>query len=132
MAGTTEYTLDKAAAHHVEDTLGHGAIIEAKQASDEERSQTLMQALKANRKAVGSSVLISISIIMEGYDLILMNNFFAYPSFQRKFGQYFGGDVRWQVSGPWQTGLLMASTVGTIFSEPLFFFLFRYAFVFSG
>ncbi|RJE20602.1 Maltose permease [Aspergillus sclerotialis] len=115
MATNTEFILEKAAAHHVEDTLGHGAIIEAKQASDEERTQKLWPALKANRKAVAWSVLISLSIVMEGYDVILMNNFFAYPSFQRKFGQDYGGDIGWQVSGPWQTGLSMASTVGTVF-----------------
>lgn len=111
----TEHILEKAAAFHVEDVLGHGAVFEAKQASDEERAQTLWQALRSNRKAVGWSVLISMSIIMEGYDLILISNFFAYPAFQRKFGHYYGGDIGWEVSGPWQTGLIMASTVGTIF-----------------
>lgn len=44
-----------------------------------------------------------------------MGNFFAYPEFQRKFGSWYGGEVGWQVSGPWQTGLSMGSTVGGIF-----------------
>ncbi|KAJ5306995.1 hypothetical protein N7508_006010 [Penicillium antarcticum] len=52
---------------------------------------------------------------MEGYDTILMGNFLAYPEFQKKFGQNYGGDIGWQVSAPWQTGLSMASTVGCIF-----------------
>ncbi|KAJ6010178.1 hypothetical protein N7522_005194 [Penicillium canescens] len=111
----TEIALEKTAAHHVEDTLGVGAIIEAKQASDDEHNQTLMQALRENRKAVMWSVLISMSIVMEGYDTILMGNFFAYPEFQKKYGQYYGSDIEWQVSAPWQTGLSMASTVGAIF-----------------
>lgn len=129
MATNTEFILEKAAAHHVEDTLGHGAIIEAKQASDEERTQKLWPALKANRKAVAWSVLISLSIVMEGYDVVLMNNFFAYPSFQRKFGQDYGGDIGWQVSGPWQTGLSMASTVGAVFGEFSWIFV---SFVLTG
>jgi SP family general alpha glucoside:H+ symporter-like MFS transporter len=116
-AAQTELALEKTAAHHVEDTLGAGAIIEAKQATDEEREQTLWQALQANRKAVGWSVLISMSIIMEGYDTILMGNFFGYPTFQKKFGSDYGGDIGWQVSAPWQTGLNMASTVGCIFGK---------------
>ncbi|GFF46187.1 maltose permease MAL61 [Aspergillus udagawae] len=107
--------LEKSAAHHVEDTLGVGAIMEAKQATDEEHAQSLWQALRANRKAVMWSVLVSLSIIMEGYDTILMGNFFAYPTFQKKYGQYYGEKVGWQVSAPWQTGLNMASTVGCIF-----------------
>lgn len=114
MAPNTDH-LEKAAAHHVEDTLGHGAIIEAKAASDEEHSQSLWQAISANRKAVAWSFIISLSIVMEGYDINLMSNFFAYPAFKRKFGHDYGGDVGWQVSGPWQTGLTMSSTVGTIF-----------------
>ncbi|AEO60528.1 sugar transporter-like protein [Thermothelomyces thermophilus ATCC 42464] len=74
-----------------------------------------MQALRENRKAVLWSVLISLSIIMEGYDTILMGNFFAYPEFAKKFGHYYGEEDGWQVSAPWQTGLNMASTVGGIF-----------------
>jgi len=49
------------------------------------------------------------------YDTILMGNFFAYPTFKQKFGTYFGEEKGWQVSGAWQTGLSMGSTVGTIF-----------------
>lgn len=118
MATQTELALEKTAAHHVEDTLGVGAVIEAKQATDEEHAQTLWQALRDNRKAVAWSVLISMSIIMEGYDTILMGNFFGYPTFRQKFGQYYDYDnIGWQVSAPWQTGLNMGSTVGAIFGE---------------
>ncbi|KAL2836426.1 general substrate transporter [Aspergillus pseudoustus] len=114
-AAHTEIALEKSAAHHVEDTLGAGAIVDAKHASDEEHAQTLWQALRDNRKAVMWSVLVSMSIIMEGYDTILMGNFFGYPTFQKKFGSYTGEEHGWQVSAPWQTGLNMGSTVGCIF-----------------
>lgn len=118
MASTVDTALaEKTAVNHVEDTLGHGAISEAKQATDDEHSQTLMQALRENRKAVMWSVLISLSIIMEGYDTILMGNFFAYPTFQQKYGSWYGVEIGYQVSAPWQTGLNMASTVGCIFGE---------------
>ncbi|KAJ5801957.1 uncharacterized protein N7503_004407 [Penicillium pulvis] len=110
-----EIALEKTAAHHVEDTLGHGAIIEAKQASDEEHAQTLFQALRDNRKAVAWSMLISMSIIMEGYDTILMGNFYAYPTFTQKYGSWYAKGNEYQVSAPWQSGLSMASTVGCIF-----------------
>lgn len=112
-----EVALEKSAAHHLEDTLGVGAVLEAKHATDEEHEQTLWQALRANRKAVTWSVLISMTIIMEGYDTILMGNFFAYPTFNQKYGQYYGEKIGWQVSAPWQTGLNMGSTIGAIFGE---------------
>lgn len=118
-ATQTEIALEKSAANHVEDTLGIGAVIEAKQATDDEHAQTLFQALRENRKAVAWSVVISMSIIMEGYDTILMGNFFAYPTFREKYGQYVDEKNGYQVSAPWQTGLNMASTVGCIFGELL-------------
>ena len=46
-----------------------------------------------------------------------MGNFFAYPEFAKKFGNFYGGTTGWQVSAPWQTGLNMASTVGAIFGK---------------
>ncbi|KAK1511496.1 general alpha-glucoside permease [Colletotrichum abscissum] len=107
--------LRKAAENEVEEKLGQSAIHEAKQASDDEHAQTLRQALSENRKAVFWSVMISMSIVMEGYDVILINNFFAYPEFQKKYGSWYGEEIGYQVSGPWQTGLTMASTVGAIF-----------------
>ncbi|POS74114.1 hypothetical protein DHEL01_v207493 [Diaporthe helianthi] len=105
----------KAADHELEEKLGHTAVFDAKQATDEEHAQTLRQAFSQNRRAVFWSVLISLSIVMEGYDTILMGNFFAYPEFQKKFGNWYGDEIGWQVSGPWQTGLNMGSTVGGIF-----------------
>ncbi|KAK4065097.1 uncharacterized protein Triagg1_8733 [Trichoderma aggressivum f. europaeum] len=110
-----EVNITKVAATHLEETLGEGAIVDAKHASDEEHSQTLLQALKSNRKAVFWSMMISMSIIMEGYDTILMGNFFGYPEFAKKYGTDHGGSVGYQVSAPWQSGLNMGSTVGAIF-----------------
>lgn len=110
-----DINFEKQAANHVEDTLGQGAIVDAKHASDEEHAQTLFQALSANRKAVFWSMCISMSIVMEGYDTILMGNFFGYPQFAKKYGKDYGGKIGYQVSAPWQSGLNMGSTVGTVF-----------------
>lgn len=98
---------------HIEDKLGTDAIEDAKNASDAEHSQTFFQAVKANRKAVFWSALISMSIVMEGYDTILMGNFFGYPAFQRKYGNLYPG-LGYQLTGPWQVGLTNASSCGTV------------------
>ena len=58
--------VQKVADHEIEEKLGHSAMLEAKQATSDEHSQTLMQAFKANKKGVMWSVLISMTIIMEG------------------------------------------------------------------
>lgn len=112
--GTETERIEKAAAHEVEDRLGADALFQAKHASDEEHNETIFQAFKNNRKAVGWSIAISLSVVMEGYDTILMGNFFGFPEFQKKYGQDYGGDVGYLVSAPWQTGLNMASTCGAI------------------
>ncbi|KAI0181669.1 sugar transporter [Hypoxylon sp. FL1284] len=104
----------KAADQELEEKLGQSAVFDAKQATDDEHAQTLWQGLRENRKAVFWSILLSMTIIMEGYDTILIGNFFAYPEFQRKFGQYYGETIGWQVDGKWQTALNMGSTAGAI------------------
>ncbi|KAI5925899.1 sugar transporter-like protein [Camillea tinctor] len=116
MAATVQISsAQKAADQELEERLGHSAFLEAKQATEDEHSQTLLQALKENRRAVFWSLLISMTIVMEGYDTILIGNFFAYPTFQKKYGDYYGPDIGYQVSGPWQTGLNQGSTAGAIF-----------------
>lgn len=68
MANTTQVShMQKAVDQDLEEKLGQNALQQAKQATDDEHAQTLMQALRENRKAVLWSVLISMSIIMEGY-----------------------------------------------------------------
>ncbi|KAL1878535.1 hypothetical protein VTK73DRAFT_7876 [Phialemonium thermophilum] len=107
--------VEKNATILLEEKLGLTSVIEAKQASDNEHSETLWQSLRSNRKAVAWSVMVSMSVVMEGYDTILIGNFFGYPQFQKKYGKYYGPETGYQVSTPWQQGLSMASTVGAIF-----------------
>lgn len=64
------------------------ALQEAKEASDAEHSATFRQAMRENWRAALWSAVISLTIVMEGYDMALMSNFFGYPTFQRKFGAY--------------------------------------------
>lgn len=110
-----EFETEKTAAYHLEEKLGVSAILEAKQASDDEKAETLWQALRANRKAVAWSVMVSMSVVMEGYDTILIGNFYGYPGFQKKYGVWDGPTEGDQIPTAWQTGLGMASTVGAIF-----------------
>lgn len=65
MAGE-DITAEKAAQDHVEDV---GATKEAKVASQREHETTLWEALKQHKKAAIWSAIISLTIIMEGYDI---------------------------------------------------------------
>jgi SP family general alpha glucoside:H+ symporter-like MFS transporter len=87
---------------------------EAKVATSTEHSIGLWQGLKTYRKAALWSVLVSSSIIMEGYDTTLIGSFYGYPAFQKKYGTFHDGGAGWQLSAPWQAGISDIQAVGNI------------------
>ncbi|KAK4243715.1 general substrate transporter [Corynascus novoguineensis] len=93
---------------------GGVVVIEAKQASDKEHEMSLLKALKLYPKAIGWSVLVSSTIIMEGYDLALLGNLYASPAFNKKFGQYDDSAGKYVVSAAWQSGLSNGARAGEI------------------
>ncbi|EKV09693.1 MFS alpha-glucoside transporter, putative [Penicillium digitatum PHI26] len=102
-------------------------IQNAKVATEKEHSMTLMQGIRLYPKAVVWSVLISTCIAMEGYDISLVNNFYAFPQFNRKYGERLangtyevsaavcltnsGGSISWN---EWQAGLSNGAYCGEI------------------
>ncbi|KAL2872367.1 putative MFS alpha-glucoside transporter [Aspergillus lucknowensis] len=89
-------------------------IIEnAKTAAEKERKMTLLQGIKLYPKAVIWSVIISTCIAMEGYDISLVNNFYAFDQFNRKYGEM-SSDGTYQVPARWQSGLSNGAYVGEI------------------
>ena len=74
-----------------------------------EKNMSILQALKIYKNAVFWSLVISTCVIMEGYDTNLLGNFYAYPSFQRKYGEYVGVTKQtptgYSLTAAWQAGL---------------------------
>ncbi|KAH9886134.1 general substrate transporter [Xylariomycetidae sp. FL2044] len=92
----------------------HANVIEhARAATNKEQKMTLMQGIKLYPKAVGWSVFISSCIIMEGFDISLVNNFYAFAPWNKKFGEL-TADGSYQVSAAWQAGLSNGANVGSI------------------
>ncbi|KAK0634246.1 general substrate transporter [Bombardia bombarda] len=87
---------------------------EAKVAADAEHSMTLLQALRAHPKAIGWSVLLSSTLIMEGYDLALISNLYASPVFNQKYGELNPATGKYVVSAAWQSGLSNGARAGEI------------------
>jgi SP family general alpha glucoside:H+ symporter-like MFS transporter len=85
---------------------------EAKLASDAEHAMTLRQAVRLYPKAIMWSVIFSTAVAMEGYDIVLIASFFAYPTFQARYGQK--GATGYQIPAPWQAGLSNGARVGEI------------------
>ncbi|KAK3318750.1 hypothetical protein B0H66DRAFT_248992 [Apodospora peruviana] len=90
-------------------------LVEAKHASDEEREMTLLKAIKLYPKAIGWSVLLSSTLIMEGYDLALLGNLYASPVFNEKYGTLNPETGKYAVSAAWQSGLSNGARAGEIF-----------------
>ena len=86
----------------------------AKDGADVEHHLSPWAAVKAYPMAIFWAVLVSMTVIMEGYDTILIGNFYAYPTFARKYGTYSksGG---YQLTPAWQAGVGNAAGVGSFF-----------------
>ncbi|OTA90408.1 hypothetical protein M434DRAFT_370334 [Hypoxylon sp. CO27-5] len=92
-------------------------IRNAKLATEKEHKMTLWQGINLYPKAIAWSVLISTCIAMEGYDISLVNNFYAFPQFNQKYGVEVtaaDGSVSYQVPAAWQAGLSNGAVVGEI------------------
>ncbi|KAJ5273163.1 hypothetical protein N7478_008288 [Penicillium angulare] len=88
-------------------------IQNAKAATEKEQNMSLLQGIKLYPKAVAWSILISTCIVMEGYDISLVNNFYAFPQFCQKYGTL-QANGSYQVSASWQSGLSNGAYVGEI------------------
>ncbi|ORY29142.1 putative MFS alpha-glucoside transporter [Naematelia encephala] len=85
----------------------------AKSATDKEHKMTLMEGIRLYPKAIAWSILISTCIAMEGYDVCLVGNFYAFDTFNRKYGEL-QSDGSYQVPARWQAGLSNGAQVGEI------------------
>ncbi|CAG8264079.1 unnamed protein product [Penicillium salamii] len=107
---------------------------DAREANANEHTLTACQALKAYPWALFWTLACSMSIIMEGYDNILITSVFGFPTFKRQFGQYFPDREGWEVPGPWQSALSSGPVAGSIIGAFLNGFIihrhgFRFAFI---
>lgn len=130
--GTAEAPLHFSAEHHFEPTRSNSVVIHnAKTASDKEQKMTLLEGIKLYPKAIGWSILISTCICMEGYDVCLLryvyyggvprvlahdaaSNFYGFPQFNKKYGEYVPSDGTYQVPARWQAGLSNGANCGEI------------------
>lgn len=87
------------------------AVEETNVAIDNEHRMTVRQSLRFWWKAIVFSFVISLCIIMEGYDTSLMNNFFPFPAFKNRFGNQDDPNGGRLVSSQWQTIILNSTQV---------------------
>ncbi|KAH6692364.1 general substrate transporter [Plectosphaerella plurivora] len=88
-------------------------IADAQEATTREHKMRLRDALRLYPKAALWSLAMSSTIIMEGYDTMLMGNLYAQPAFQRRYGMHIAGD-RYEIPSRWQAGLNNGSACGQL------------------
>ncbi|KAF1954002.1 maltose permease MAL61 [Byssothecium circinans] len=86
---------------------------DASKATRAEQSMTLREGIKLYPKAIAWSMLLSTAIIMEGFDIVLINNLMAVPAFKQKFGNRLPNGS-YELTPAWQSGLSNGAYVGEI------------------
>ena len=85
----------------------------AQEGSEKERQMSILQGVRLYPKAIMWSMLLSTALVMEGYDVVLLATFYAFPTFQRKYG-VLQPNGTYQLSPAWQAGLSNGANVGEI------------------
>lgn len=105
----------KAAAQIASNVEDYDALVhDAAEATENQEKMGLLQAIKTYPNAIGWSALLSLAIVMEGYDTLLLGNFYAQPAFARRYGHCSEVTGRCEIPANWQTGLSNGSQVGSI------------------
>ena len=94
---------------------------EAQDATEAEHNLTIRDALKLYPKAVMFSVAFSTAVIMEGYDLALIDSFFGFGPFKEFYGTEVNPENRDEkvIGAGWQSGIKNAVQVRLqVFWEP--------------
>lgn len=89
-------------------------LADAQAANRHEHSLSVRQALKAYPWAVVWSLIVSLSIIMEGYDTILIGSLYAYPAYARRFGEVDAATGTYQIPARWQSAMGSGPQAGAI------------------
>lgn len=109
----------------LEKTSSNELFTAAQLGSQAEHETTLRQAFRRWPRAVLWAFVFCSTIIMEGYDTLLIPSLIGYPSFKEHYGEPFvaktgkdAGKVVYAISAPWQGGLngaiLVTNCIGVI------------------
>ena len=97
----------------LEGIVSDAVMSKAAQASEKEVNMSVRDAFRRYPKSALFSIIFSTAIVMEGYDLVMINSFYAQPQFNEKFGQL-NADGTYGLTAAWQSGLSNAVQVGSI------------------
>lgn len=97
-----------------QDEFGKNVNASGQAGNIHEHEMSVRQALRAYPWAVFWSLVVSMSVIMEGYDTILIGSLYGYPAFQHQFGKYSASAASYQIPGKWQAAMGSGPQAGAI------------------
>ncbi|KAL3464503.1 general substrate transporter [Aspergillus heterothallicus] len=89
-------------------------IRQAQESDEADRKLTIRQALAKYKKAVLWAMFLSTSLIMEGYDLVIVSSFYGQTQFKERFGVYEPVAGQKLIPAAWQSGLANSALVGQL------------------
>ncbi|GLI79897.1 hypothetical protein PoHVEF18_008239 [Penicillium ochrochloron] len=89
-------------------------VNQAQESDAADRLLTIRAALSKYKKAVFWAMFLSTSLIMEGYDLVIITSFYGQTQFQERFGVYDPATKHNLIPAAWQSGLSNSSVVGQL------------------
>jgi SP family general alpha glucoside:H+ symporter-like MFS transporter len=91
----------------------------ANRASQREHELGLLQAIKTYPWSLFWGVLLSLALVMESYDMMLIGSFLAFPAFTMKFGLYAGPVYGYQIPVDYQVTFGFAAIGGCVIGGTL-------------
>ncbi|KAL1893347.1 hypothetical protein Sste5346_006525 [Sporothrix stenoceras] len=89
-------------------------IQHARDGHEADAKLTLLEAVKKYKKACFWALFLSTSLIMEGYDLVIITSFYGQTQFKERFGTVDPATGDKLITAPWQSGLSNSSVVGQL------------------
>ncbi|KAF5009255.1 hypothetical protein FDECE_4548 [Fusarium decemcellulare] len=108
----TEHELEQL---DLDDQRTQELIRRAQESDVADRQLSVRQALKKYKKAVFWALFLSTSLIMEGYDLVIITSFYGQTQFRERFGVWDDRTQQKQITPAWQSGLSNSALVGQLF-----------------
>ncbi|WVQ65278.1 uncharacterized protein L199_003454 [Kwoniella botswanensis] len=103
--------------HHIEDPHGISKLDATAEAAAEhiklEQGLSTWASIKLYRKAVFWACMVSMTLVMEGYDKALIGKFWALTAFAERYGVYVPAKGTYTVEAKWQSGITNATTVAS-------------------
>lgn len=95
--------------------------VEARAAAKSERKMNFWTGVQTYPTAIMWSFILSMTIVMEGFDLTLINSFFAFPVFRKAYGTAIHPNAppheglrNFQITPAWQSGLTNAANAAEV------------------